>query len=410
MAKKIVHIAFLLSLISSSLFAQSILGLQYPFGIPLQAGTGPSLSMGGVGTGVANDHFGMAENVANLGVMNRAIFSAVLSLDFLNINENNQSSNHANFSPRLLSFAFPIGFLGTTGFSVTQESNSDSKFRLSRDLRISGITQSSDLALIRNGNAITWKAGWGYNLNKLAYLGLSYERIYFNDETIIIKQTEGTLNNRLSDSIRTEFTSNALHAGILVPVKNLTLGLSGRYVFINDAEIRHTVQGTRVDTLLHDSIFTQKSTYELKPAPSLAFGASYQFTPEWLVAADLKATLWDRFYSEQPLVRPVENAYSFSIGGQYIPAPNLLTPRYHEIIQYRAGFRYTQLPLSTASEFAFTLGAGLPLREGGGLFDIFIEYGRRTDSRYDDYNEEFLGITLGINAGRKWYQSADKSY
>ncbi|HON09574.1 MAG TPA: hypothetical protein PLE24_01800 [Chitinispirillaceae bacterium] len=409
--KKLFSSVVILSL-AACVYSQSVLGLKYPFGLPLQSGSGPSLSLGGAGTGVSDDYFGMVDNPANLGTMNRAVFNAAFSLSLLNIYEDDKRSNHAGFGPRLLSFSFPLGMIGALGFSYNQQTDTDMKFRLARTYPLGDDKIEEDLALVRSGGMYSWQVGVGVSITKWARIGLGYQRVYFNNQTSLIKKTEGFLSDTLIDSTNTGFTGNGIRAGIQSSVQNLTLGISGQYVFKSDARDKRTIRGTRVkeNSPQTDAPITENLTYELKPAPSIAFGASYIITPEWMAAMELEATLWNRFYSEIETVDEVDRAYSFSIGTQYIPAPNLLTPKYHEIMQYRAGFRYSQLPAPTASEFAFTLGIGLPLKEGGGLFDVVLEYGRRRDSRYQNFTEEFAGIYLGINAGRKWYQSAQNSY
>jgi hypothetical protein len=71
----------------------SNLGLQYPLGVPKLSGTGSSLSLAGCATGISNDFFGFTKNPANLGVMNRAIFSGLLSLKFMSLNDD--ITNHS---------------------------------------------------------------------------------------------------------------------------------------------------------------------------------------------------------------------------------------------------------------------------------------------------------------------------
>jgi hypothetical protein len=68
------------------------------------------------------------------------------------------------------------------------------------------------------------------------------------------------------------------------------------------------------------------------------------------------------------------------------------------------------MPVSSASEMAIDLGVGLPLQQGGSMFDVNFEYGRRWDNHFKNYNEQFFSIQLGINGGRKWYQTSDASY
>ncbi|NLG17464.1 MAG: hypothetical protein GX556_09075 [Fibrobacter sp.] len=414
MSNNKMFLTFLLLIFSAAIiYSQSVLGLQYPFGLPLQNSNGPSLAIGGAGTGVADDYYGMGDNPANLGNVNRAVFSAVFALDLLNILDNGDRTSHMGFSPRVLSFSFPLGIIGSLGFSYSQQTDTELNFRLSRDYRIGNLEETEDLALVRNGGTANWQAGWGIPIRKWATVGIAYQRLYYKSNSSLIRKTEGLLSDTLIDSTRTAFTSNGIRAGVQTSLKDFTLGISGQYVFSGTATDIRTIKGTRVkaDSPFKDSIITRKSSYDLKPAPSMALGASYRISPEWFAAMEIGATLWERFYSEiSKKSDKYDRAYNFSIGTEYIPAPNLLTPKYYEIMQYRAGFRYSQLPTPDAAEFAFTLGTGLPLRDGGGLFDIVLEYGRRWDSNFKNFTEEFAGIYLGINAGRKWYQSAQDSY
>lgn len=386
----------LLSVVSVN--SQSILGLRFPYGIPLQTGTGLSLSMGGSGIGVRNEYLGMADNVANLGTINSAIFSAHASLDFTNIKDGSKATNHLALNPHVLSFCFPIKKWGTLGFSVTQSSNANSKYLIEND--------TAKVALFRTGSSIVWRAGWGYDIMKVAKIGIAYQRFYFNPVTEKIRTMRGTFPGEILDSTSVSFAGNSISGGIQVPVKNLTLGMSGQYFFENDARVVQKIN----NTVLNDSLEgnSKSYSYTMRPAPSIGFGLSYQISPEWLCAADFESEIWNKYISQTDI--EVDNAFGFSIGAQFIPAPNLLTPKYYETMQYRAGFRFNQLPVPTSSEFGISLGLGLPLRQGGGLFDIFFEYGQRRDSSYKNNKEEFFKIQLGINAGRKWFQSTDTNY
>jgi len=386
----------LLSVVSA--YSQSLLGLRFPYGTPLQTGTGLSLSMGGAGIGISNEYLGMADNVANLGSINSAIFTAHAFLDFTNIKDAGKETNHLTLNPHLLSFCFPLKKWGTIGFSITQTTNANSKYLIEND--------TAKVALYRTGSSTVWRAGWGYDIMKTVKIGIAYQRFYYNPVTEKIRMMSGTFPGEILDSTSVSFATNSISGGIQVPVKNFTLGMSGQYFFESDARVVHNVN----NTVLNDSLegTSKNYSYIMRPAPSIGFGLSYQISPQWLCAADFETEIWNKYISQNNT--EVDNAFGFSIGAQFIPAPNLLSPKYYETMQYRAGFRFNQLPVPTASEFGISLGIGLPLRQGGGLFDIFFEYGQRWDSAYKNNKEEFLKIQLGINAGRKWYQSTDTNY
>lgn len=387
-------------------YAQSVLSVQYPGGLPMTHSTGPSLSLGGAGVGVRNDFFGMADNVANLGGMKRAIFSASTSFDFTSINENDASSSLFALSPRLISFAFHINPVGTFGFSFDQRSTTLLKFVSVKDTTFmlydgSSISATDSIGFYDRGGLKSWQAGWGRAIGTWGFAGLSYERMYMSSENIRITSGDLGGGEPQYDSTYFLFRGNAVRGGILVPIKKLTLGLSGEYVFQGDAE--RTRESTYPAT-------STREHFSVSLPPSVCLGASYELSPSWMAALSSGITLWENYRSGIVLGSNVDNALSFSAGVQYIPSPNLLVPKYWEIMQYRLGFRVCELPVVTGSEFAFTAGVGLPLLKGGGLVDFIAEYGGRSDSRYENFSERFLHLYIGINGGRKWSQKTGIRY
>ena len=382
--------------------AQSTLGLEYPTGIPIIPSAGPSLSLARTGVGIQNDFLAMSRNPANLGIVQRAVFTSVLSYDLPSIHDKGKTSTQQFFNPQLLSFAFPLGKYGAFGLSIDQRSITDLKFHVNSDTVVDGKKYSQEIGKIRKGGIVSWQAGYGYSFKKYARLGLTYERIYFTDRLTNSKQVTGDNTNTLYDSTEVVFRGNGIRGGIMIPYNKFTGGISGEYIFLD--------QATQSKVVTNGEKTTSTEKFDFKPAPSLSFGGSYQFSPQWLAAADMDITFWKEFYSQLGTAKTLDNAISVSAGGQYIIAPNLLAPKYYEIIQYRAGVRFTQMPVSTASEFAVNLGLGLPLQQGGSMFDINFEYGKRTDSHYKKYSEDYFSIQLGINGGRKWYQSSGASY
>lgn len=387
-------------------FAQSPLSIQSPIGLPSQHATGPSQAIGGSGAGVASDYFGMADNPGNLGAMTRSSFSTIVSLDLLSIKDDEESTKHAKLSPMLLSFTFPLKQAGTFGISLDRRSDARLKYRSLIPVGQDG--DSLDFGFSRNGGLTSWQAGWGYAIGPWVRLGVCYERLYLvGDEISMWRNRISAVSNPsdyfLYDTTSTSLRGNALRAGVLVPYKKLTFGLTGEYILPGPAKRQSITQSP-------DLIDTVVNRFTLRLPPSLGVGLSYTFSPRWFVAASGGATLWRRFESDVKLGSPLDNAFTVSFGGQFIPAPNLLVPRYWEIMQYRAGFRFAQLPTAAGSEIAFTVSLGLPFQQSSGLFDIIVDAGRRTDAAFDGYAENFLQVKFGLNGGRKWFQNTGIRY
>jgi hypothetical protein len=393
-----------------SAHAQSVLSVRCPAGVPLGHSTGPSLALGGSGVAVQNDFFGMADNPGNLGGITRAIFSSVVSLDILSIKEGGESTTHGALSPRLLSLAIPLGSLGTFGFSLDRRTSRNYRYLSDTTISFSAggpVTVSYGIA--DRGGLSVWQAGWGYAIGRIARAGLSYERVYLSGGEIDVWQMsaiplEGSAHmndSTLNDSTVFSFGGNGFRAGLIVPLQKFTVGCSGEYILEGDITKRSF--GSHFGN-------APAETRSLRLPPSLSAGVSYQPVPEWLASAGIGLTLWRYYRSGITLGGQVDDAVSVALGAQYIPAPNLLVPRYWEIVQYRAGFRYSRLPVATASESAVTLGLGLPNQQGGALFDLIFELGWRSDGSYKDLSENFMRVTLGINGGRKWFQTPGARY
>lgn len=415
---KMALVVWLVSAGHSAAATNSMLALRYPLGLPRHIGSGMSFSMGGTGAGVYNDHNLLLSNPANLGHIGKTVLSSMATLDYTNIadTEHDRDTEHFTFVPHQISFGFPMGSVGALALSLNQRYDVGVRYR-DRDHRSYGDTyatvDSVELAFARDGGLTSWQIGWGRKIGKWAHVGAAYTRAYFSIRQAAVKRvyvpSSNTLSNirdnALTDTTDVLFRGNGFKAGIQVPIDKLVLGCYGEYFFESTA---------RSATATYDGRGTpamDRRDFELQLPPSITGGASYRFSPQWFAAVDVGATLWDHYSSDRTLLSAeVRNAFSVSLGAQYIVAPNQLAPKYWETIQYRAGTRYTQLPAEGASEMALTLGTGLPLAAGGGLVDLAVEIGRRHDSNYDDLKENFVKFAIGVNGGRKWTKSSEGSY
>lgn len=393
-------------IICTNSFGQSLISSQLPLGINLQPSTGSSLLMGGTGIGINDDFRGMLDNPANLGNINRSVFSAVVSLDFLSIDHSQKSSLLSTGYPRVLSLSIPLSNFGTAGISVDSRTTRKTKWRAITTAipgQIDSMLSSEfDLGVDREGGLVSWQLGWGYSYKKLFSFGLSYEHQYFNDITTKITSISGQIKDEFLDSTKISFTGNGFRVGLQVPFGKSNNGLRYEQVFVTDEKIFDTnsTRGSRFNT------------FSLTLPPSFGLGTSYQFNDSWLTAADLNFTLWNQFETNMPSYygnQELRSEISFSAGVQFIPAPNLLVPKFWESLQYRLGLRATQLSIENAYEAGAVVGFGLPLQKGGGLIDFGFEFARRT-TNIENYAENVYRFTLGINGGRKWYENKAIGY
>ena len=225
--------------------------------------------------------------------------------------------------PQLLSFAFPLGIAGTFGFSYDRRTSVDYLFRTKGTVNFPGgefyALDTIDLGLARSGGTTVWQAGWGYAFGQHVQAGASYERVYLSSTDITMMRTaftpiEGSYSTDIRDTASTVFRGNGFRGGVLFPFKKLTIGFSGEYIFSGDLET-FAVGAHYVDSIAK----WERTPFHLPP--SFSAGASYRPTPQWIAAGSFGVTMWRDYYSSVKLGLPVDNALTFSAGGQYIPAP-----------------------------------------------------------------------------------------
>jgi hypothetical protein len=399
------RILLLMACMSFGAMAQSLIALQFPYGQPIQTVSGTALSMGGAAAGLPDDFHLLRVNPANLATIDRTIFAGLATVDLLRITDDDRHSNHAMLTPRQLSFSVPVGIVGNLGLSLAKEAEASADFRSGPiDL---GEGFDGDLEFKRDGGLTSWLLGWGRQINKRFYLGASYERLYLTVNTVRLRRVLGENSSISRDSTFVSFAGNGLRLGMLVDFDKIGAGFAYEYRFEGDLEFDRRVLRDQGNSQIDED---SSETATLRLPPKFVVGASYEFSPSWIAAADLSLTQWGQ-YSADGLLQGAsrQNAASFAAGVRFIPAPDVLAPRYWETMQYRAGGRYTQLPDRDSDEFALSLGVGLPL-SGGGLIDIALEAGRRTDDEFDDYREDFVSIGVGFNGGRSWQQSAESGF
>jgi hypothetical protein len=386
-------------------FGQSLIGATFPFGVPVQENSGMSLSMGGAAGAVNADYNLMLRNPAGLGAVDKTVLSALFSFDFLRLSDASAHSNMVTATPQQISIGIPLGKFGTIGLSYNQRTNHAVAARFDTVFSYNGAPARFSSGLSENGGVAVWQIGYGASLWKKVTVGAAYERAYYSFDKSRVDSFSIPQPSR--DSSKTQSALNGLRGGIVVPLAKMRIGISGEYFFSSDAKTDSAIYPYASRVPVPGTMDVQ--TYKLKLPPSLTLGLAYDFSPEWLVAADVSLSLW-KFALTGNEKTTVTSAPGVSLGGQYIPAPNILTPRYWEIIRYRAGLRYTQLPSAKAYETALSLGTGLPIGKGAGVFDIGIEVGRRVSGEFPNMTEDIARIAIGFNGGRKWSKLSRGNY
>ncbi|GAA4301174.1 outer membrane protein transport protein [Compostibacter hankyongensis] len=144
----------------------------------------------------------------------------------------------------------------------------------------------------------------------------------------------------------------------------------------------------------------------------LRFGILLHDNEHWMLGADYEMGQWDdyRFYKTTD---SVQNNWKLRIGGQFIPNATASGKGYWSRVAYRAGIYtgsdYLLTPGGDLNVFAFTFGAGLPIRNfvpnARGQFttlNLGFEVGKRGGDS-NPLSERFFRINLGLDLSDIWF-------
>lgn len=141
-----------------------------------------------------------------------------------------------------------------------------------------------------------------------------------------------------------------------------------------------------------------------------AFGSGVGEPRKWFVGAETTFLKTSEF-SNQLVDNGVsyEDAYSFSIGGFFIPEYNSFN-RYLKRVVYRAGFRTEETGLKingeSINEFGISFGVGIPVGDPR-LFsnaNLGFEVGQRGTKNSNLIQENFINFQLSLSLNDRWFQ------
>lgn len=402
------------------LSAQSLFGVRYPGGLG-STKTGFASRMGGAGIGVNNGYLLMAHNPGNLGNINQSVYTLKFTLDYTRLYEGDEHSDFVSMVPDLVGFAFPLGNIGTFGLTFSKERGNKYAYKSADGViatnSLTGETLTGWTGFYRKSGTTAWEVAWGHKAWKFFRPGISYRRYYFSIEdnrVVKVDNFGGT-----GDSTDVKQSGNAIRGGFSGSIGKFTYGLSANYNFMSDARYKRMIQG--IDSLssgYHSSLTHVNAkldtTYDLQLPPSGGIGLSYKINEKMFVAADFSMELWEDAYTNGPtslFFEKYQNTKTTSLGFEFIPAPQLLAPRYWEKILYSGGIRFGSLPIEGDIEFAANIGFGLPIGRAG-LLDLAFEGGtRRSDSpELENNHENFFKFSITTSGGKKWKKKSNQVY
>jgi hypothetical protein len=272
--------------------------------------------------------------------------------------------------------------------------------------------------------------GFGYQLAKGLSLGVDFQYNFGNIRNSIVDfqysdgfptQFQSRENNR-SDLSGLNLNFGVSYKTMLSKKLELTSGLT--YTPESDLSSKNersistiAIIGSTGQEAVRNTIEMDLETSGLKETdlvlPSrLSFGAGIGEPRKWFVGAEttfLKTSKFSNKLLDNSSATSYEDAYSFALGGFYIPQYNSFSS-YLKRIVYRAGFRTEETGLNieneSIKEFGISFGVGIPVGDARLLSNanLGFEIGQRGTKNSNLIQENFINFQLSLSLNDRWFQ------
>ncbi|MFK7905170.1 MAG: hypothetical protein AB8B69_08600 [Chitinophagales bacterium] len=386
-----------------------------------------SRALGGLSTSLVSPVNINYNNPASYASIRFTTFETALDAQniWLKQNEATQSSGDAGLGYAAL--AFPLGNKGGLSMGILPFSKMNYDVTETVDNELLGSTQ--DYRFIGDGQTHQFYIGSAVKIrfNKKTQLSLGANGAFlFGALTKQVRVNFPELTNAITTR-RLEtlnFRGFTWNTGLLLTqvIKEnssfVTIGVTARPKMATHAERdiiwdRITESNSQVfiaDTLNQTGVVDG----DIEVPALLSFGVSYSNKNNFLIGADVSFENWGDFRDFGEANTQMVNSTKINFGIGFVPSPKNLGRSfgdYFSRVHYRFGGRYNTgnivLDGNKISEFAATIGMGLPLRRSSlgssGTLNLSFEIGQRGSIDNNLIRENFLNTTIGISLNDVWF-------
>lgn len=387
-------------------------------------GTVENRSMGGLSIYNDSIHVNLrnpssyaGDNLTIWGKENRPIkFAVGGSYSSTNLESNSGSDNASSSTFDYLAVNIPLGKFGF-GFGLLPYT--------SVGYRLESLDKFGNVENRFEGEGGLNKAflGFGYSLAEGLTVGVDFQYNFGNIQNSIVNfqfSDDIPLQNFSQENNRSDLSGLNLNFGlsyktmideklelissvVYKPKSNLTSKNQRSLTSVSTISAITTTLIADLEALgLEETVLTLPSKF--------TFGAGVGEPRKWFVGAE--TTLLKTSNFSNPLVdngTTYEDAYSFSLGGFYIPQYNSFSSYWKRIV-YRAGFRTQETGLNikeeSIKEFGISFGVGIPVGDAR-LFsnaNLGFEVGQRGTKNSNLIQENFINFQLSLSLNDRWFQ------
>lgn len=390
-------------------------------------GTVENRSMGGLSIYSDSIHVNLrnpasyaGENLETWGGKSRPVkFAVGGSYSNTNLLSSNSKANASSATFDYLAVNIPVGKFGF-GFGLMPFT--------SVGYKLEALNDAGDLGSRFEGEGGLNKAflGFGYQLVKGLSVGVDFQYNFGNIQNSIIGFQ---YDNGLPTQSQSRESNRSDLSGL-----NLNFGLSYKALIGEKLEIVSSViyrpegviKSKNVRSISTVTVSASNQVFEIDTIdgnlaargldetdvvlPSkLTFGAGIGSPRKWFVGAETTFLKTSSFSND--LVdngTTYEDAYSFSLGGFYIPQYNSFS-KYWKRMVYRAGIRTEETGLNinneSIKEFGISFGVGIPVGESRLLSNanFGLEIGKRGTTNSNLIQENFMNFQISLSLNDRWF-------
>lgn len=215
------------------------------------------------------------------------------------------------------------------------------------------------------------------------------------------------MNSQPVNNLTTDYFYNfyfELGAQYLFNIKKSTIGL-GAVITPRQGLLTHQETASYNDAGI---VYKEGSTgsHEYVMPFSMNFGISLNDNRRLIYALDFGIQQWDNYHYSIKGADLTNNPYA-NLGVEYTPSKNFLAP-FFQRVNYRLGARYAEdyleLRKNQLKDMALSAGFGFPLRKGASRIDVSFEAGVYGTKRSHLIQENYFRVRMGFSLHDSWFQ------
>lgn len=421
MKKSFLFVAGLSLLIAGNASAQGLGNSPYSalgLGELLPAANVTNLGMGGIGVSYASPFYLNSQNPALLARRSRfTIFEVGLLGQQKTLSQirSGDQQTQRDFGGNLsyLALAFPLSSRWNTAISLRPYSYVD--YQTKTYGRVPNSIYETELIYSGKGGINRASISNGVRLGKNIYLGAEASFLFGNITTnstsrVLINSSEDITVARVN---RVNYSDIAVNFGAawrpnLGKDRALNIGLT--------FAPRTNLSATETDVFqqqLNGSLVSGDDTLRSNTAArsvvpqQLQFGITYEKNNQLAIGAEVGFQSWSQFRTVTDQPGNLRDGLHTAVGVEYTPKP--ASTRYRDLITYRAGFQYNQMPYQVdgkqITDINGSLGFSIPV---GAYFvnhiNLALVGGQRGSLVGSQIRERYFKVALGFSLNDWWFR------